>query len=102
MSIKEKHIKDDNEYVREKKELILSEKQEGLIELPFKRFIGLLHMEDWRKGAFCMEDPVSIEVEKKYDREWSVVECGGFQNYVSGNNWECDWNRPISSSDESQ
>lgn len=64
MSIKEKHIKDDNEYVREKKELILSEKQEGLIELPFKRFIGLLHMEDWRKGAFCMEDPVSIEVRK--------------------------------------
>lgn len=46
MSIKEKHIKDDNEYIREKKELILSEKQEGLIELPFKRFIGLLHMED--------------------------------------------------------
>lgn len=37
-----------------------------------------------------MEDPVSIEVEKKYDREWLVVGCGGFQNYVSGNNWECD------------
>lgn len=46
MCIKEKHIKDDNEYVRGKKRINLSEKQEGLIELPFKRFIGLLHMED--------------------------------------------------------